>query len=347
MSTEAVPEIIVAEDGSTLHITLNRPRAINALTPGMLTTLRDALRGADGAGYSSVIIDGAGDRGLCGGGDIKFLFASTQSEAEEFLTVEYEADGLTGALETTVVSFMHGITMGGGLGVSAHASLRVVAETAQLAMPENRIGLAPDVGSNALLARAPGFVGEYLAMTAATFTAGDAVAIGFADAFVPEAKMPALKQSLAAGTRPNDAVASEAETAPDSPLLVHQTWIDECFGQDSAGDVLAALESHSSPHARETAAAIRALSPVSVAVSFWAVRLAKRGDPLDQIFARDVRTMTTLLDRYDGREGIRAQVIDKDRNPHWSLVRLEDVTTAQLEDVLGAEVLSVLRENRV
>lgn len=345
MGVQQKNELLVREEGSALHLTLNRPHAINALTPGMLTEMRDVLRDADHAGYSAIMIDGHGDRGLCGGGDIKYLFAASLADAQEFLTIEYEADGLTSTVSTPVVSFMRGITMGGGLGVSAHAPLRVVAETARLAMPECRIGLAPDVGINALFAAAPGFIGEYLAMTAESFTAGDALAIGFADAFVPEAEMPGLQQRLVAGEHPHSAVDSVRHESPDSPLMEHVEWIDECFSLQTPLQVLHALESHDAPGARHAASVLKTLSPLSVAVSFWAVRLAKRGDSLQHIFARDVRTMTTLLERYDGREGIRAQLIDKDRTPRWSITQLEDVTTAQLADVLGAEILDILPDN--
>lgn len=341
------PDLLQRVEGSVLRLTLNRPRVINALTFEMVTLLRDTLSEVDDAGYSAILIDGSGDRGLCGGGDVKELFNCTPDEAWAFLETEYQADGLTGSIRTPVVSIMTGITMGGGLGISAHAPIRVVTQDARLAMPEVRIGLSPDVGINALFAAAPGRIGEYLAMTASTFSAGDACAIGFADAYIDSGDVPALRAALSSGRDPWDAVAELASEPPGSPLLEHLSWIDECFGQESAVAVLQALESHSSPFARESAVNLRALSPIAVAASFWAVRLAKRGDSLAAVFARDLRAMTTLLDRYDGREGVRALLIDKDMQPQWGIPRIEDVTAAQLEDVLGAEVRSVLHDNHV
>lgn len=344
---EVEPELLVRELGYVLHLTLNRPRALNALTFEMVTELRELLSTVDAKGYSAVLIDGAGERGLCGGGDVKQLSASSSEGARDFLATEYEADLLTSTLRTPVVSFMTGITMGGGIGISGHAALRVVTESSRLAMPETRIGLSPDVGGNFLLARAPGRLGEYLATTAESMTAADALACGFADAFVPSDQLAGLVEALTAGADPFETVSRFTVEAPESQLLQQRVWIDECFGKDSILEVMDALEQHPVEAARDTAALLRTLSPVSVATSFWAVRLAKRGDTLAQIFERDLRTMTTLLEHFDGREGIRAQIIDKDKNPHWNPARLEDVTVAQLEQILGAEVLELLTKNQV
>lgn len=345
--SETEPEILVRERGSLLHVTLNRPRALNALTVAMVTQLRDLLSAVDAKGYSAVLIDGAGERGLCGGGDVKQLSASTPAGAHDFLATEYQADLLTSTLRTPVVSFMTGITMGGGIGISGHARLRVVSEDSRLAMPETRIGLSPDVGGNALLARAPGRLGEYLATTAESMTAGDALACGFADAFVPREQLAALTEALVGGADPFEAVSQFAEPAPESELLRHRDWIDECFNRDSILDVMDALDAHPSESAQETADLLRTLSPVAVVTSFWAVRLAKRGDALAQVFERDLRAMTTLLEHFDGREGIRARIIDKDNEPVWNPARIEDVTVAQLEQILGAEVLELLVKNQV
>lgn len=347
MNVSEEPVLLQRVEGAVLRLTVNRPEVINALNVEMVTTLRDVLRGADQGGYSAILIDGNGERGLCGGGDIKQLFSSTPEQAWAFLETEYEADALTGSLQTPVVSVMTGITMGGGLGISAHAPIRVITPNARLAMPEVRIGLVPDVGINALFAAAPGRIGEYLAMTASSFTAADAIALGFADAVVAHEEIPALREALSTGRNPQEVVAEFAAEPSSSPLLEHQSWIDECFAEHSAVDVLRALEAHRSPEAREAAAIVRLASPIAVAASFWAVRLAKRGESLSTVFARDLRSMTTLLDRYDGREGIRALLIDKDKHPQWGIAQLEDVTVAQLEDVLGAEVRAILHDNRV
>lgn len=344
-STE--PEVVVREQGSALRITLNRPRAINAISQGMALTLRDVLSTADTRDFSCVIIDGAGDRGLCAGGDIKALFAASRDEARQFLGVEYEADLLTSTLHTPVVAFMTGITMGGGIGISGHAPIRVVTETSILAMPETKAGMAPDVGVNYILAQAPGFIGEYLATTSSSFTAGDAIALGFADFFVTESKLDDLKAALTSAKDPHETVAAFAGQAPDSQLLAQRDWIDECFSADSLSEVLDRLSSRPILAAQETAAQLRQLSPIAVAAAFWAVRLARQDNDLVRSFERDLRIMTTLLDEFGGREGIRALIIDKDHAPDWPISALKDVTVAQLERILGAEVLPLLTQNRV
>ena len=335
------------EQGSALRITLNRVRAINAISQGMAHTLRDVLSTVDARDFSCVIIDGAGDRGLCAGGDIKALFAATRDEALEFLRVEYEADLLTSTLQTPVVAFMTGITMGGGIGISGHAPIRVVTETSILAMPETKAGMAPDVGVNYILAQAPGFIGEYLATTSSSFSAGDAIALGFADFFVTESKLDELKTALASAKDPVATVADFAGEAPDSRLLAERAWIDECFSADSLSEVLDRLSSHPALAAQETASQLSGLSPIAIAAAFWAVRLARQENNLVRAFERDLHIMTTLLDEFGGREGIRALIIDKDHAPDWPIKAFEDVTVAQLERILGAEVLPLLTQNRV
>lgn len=340
-------ELDIRVEGSLLHITLNRPQAMNALSISMVTELRDALKTVDDAGYSAVCIDGAGTRGFCGGGDVKQLTTSSKEEARHFLSTEYEADQLVGQVVTPVVSLMTWVTMGGGIGVGGYASHRVVTESTIMAMPETRIGFAPDVGANFLLARAPGALGEYLAVSGARFGAGDALEMNFADCFVQSAQLPKLALALVDGTSPTEVLPQFASAAPRPELPNHREWIDECFSLDSMIDVIDALESHSEEAARAAAAEIRMLSPVAVAVSFWAVRLARRDVTHAAVFERDERVMTSLLEEFDGREGVRALLIDKDLQPRWNPARIEDVTVAQLEQIIGAEVLDFVSQNRV
>lgn len=340
-------EILVRVEGSMLHVTLNRPHALNALSSGMVTRLRDLFATVDEAGYSAVLIDGAGERGFCGGGDVKQLSVSNVQDARQFLQTEYEADQLIASVATPIVSLMSGVTMGGGIGLGAYAAHRIVTESTVMAMPETRIGLSPDVGANYLLARAPGALGEYLAVTGARFAAADALAMNFADSFVPVSRLHELERALAEGQSPVDAVQRCALMAPEPELPNHREWIDKCFALDSISDVLDALESHHSEAARSTGAELRALSPVAVAVSFWAVRLARLDASPAAVFDRDLRVMVSLLNEFDGREGIRALLIDKDLRPRWSPAKIEDVTVAQLVQVLGAEVLELVAENRV
>jgi enoyl-CoA hydratase len=344
------PELIVREVGSVLHVTLNRARAVNALSPEMMTGLARLFETVDNHDYAAVLLDGAGDRGFCGGGDVKQVRLATPEHARSFLTDEYRADLLTNIIQTPVVGFMTGITMGGGIGLTGHAPFRIVSENSVLAMPETRIGLSPDVGGDVLLAQAPGRFGEYLATTSATMTAGDALALGFADVFVPENHLPELKEALTrlrVGESPATIIDRFVAEPPPAPLLEQQSWIDECFGTDSLIETVQLLEAHSAPEAREAAELLRQVSPISAVVSFWAVRLARLGDDLATVLERDLRVLMALLDRYDAKEGIRALLVDKDQQPSWNPARIEDVTVAQLVDVLGAEVLELVTENRV
>jgi len=346
----AEPELIIREVGSVLHITLNRPRAVNALSPEMMGDLARTLEQVDSHGYAAVILDGAGDRGFCGGGDVKQLRLASEVHARSFLTDEYRADLLTNIIHTPVIGFMTGITMGGGIGLTGHAPFRIVSDGSVLAMPETRIGLSPDVGGDVLLARAPGRFGEYFATTSASMTAGDAIALGFADVFVHEEQLPELKTALTqlrVGQSPDEIIRCFVAEPPAARILEHQHWVDECFGMNSLTESVQCLEAHSLPGARAAAAELRRVSPISAAVSFWAVRLARRGDDLATVLQRDLNVLLTLLDRYDAKEGIRALLVDKDQQPKWNPSRIEDVTVAQLVDVLGAEVLDLVSENRV
>jgi enoyl-CoA hydratase len=340
-------ELVTRVEGALLRITLNRPQAMNALSIGMVSQLGDILRGVDDEGYSAVLIDGAGERGFCGGGDVKQLSACSAEDARHFLNTEYAADQLVGAATTPIVTFMSGMTMGGGIGVGAYASHRVVTESTVMAMPETRIGFSPDVGANYLLARAPGALGEYLAVSGARFGAADALEMNFADCFVQSEKLPALALALADGASPTEILPEFASPAPAPELPDHRDWIDECFSRDSIVDAIEALEAHPSEAARSAAAEIRTLSPVAVAVSFWAVRLARRDETHAAVFERDKRVMMALLEEFDGREGVRALLIDKDLQPRWNPARIEDVTVAQLVQILGAEVLELVAQNRV
>lgn len=340
-------ELCVQPEGSLLRITLNRPAAINALSFDMVAQLRRVLTGIDSKSYSAILIDGAGDRGFCGGGDVKQLRSSDDDGARAFLATEYDADLLINETRTPIVTVMTGVTMGGGIGLGAHASHRIVTETSRLAMPETRIGLAPDVGANALFAETPLGVGEYFACTARSFTGAQAISLGFADYLVPHERLSEIRSVLAAGEAADQALASFVPTTSVEPFVPEGPWVEECFGVDSVVEAIQCLERHESEAARDAAEEIRSFSPLAVAVSFWAVRLARRGATLEQVLHRDLRAMTTLLRDGDAREGIRALLIDKELAPRWGHSRIEDVTVAQLQHVLGAEVLELLSQNRV
>jgi enoyl-CoA hydratase len=336
MVTPDEPEILVRREGALLRITLNRPAAINALTPGMLQAIDGALdQSVSEPGIRTVAIDGAGDRGLCAGGDLKILAGMDAASAERFWRIEYRVNGRIAQHPVPYLAVMDGITMGGGLGVSAHGSVRIVTERSRLAMPEVRIGLAPDVGCAHLLARAPGELGTHLALTAGEFDGSDAIAIGFADHFVPSERLPLLMDAVAWATEPADEVAARfAEPPGTSKLLEQRAWIDECYRGDDVADILERLDGHADPRAGAAAASIRQGSPTSAQVALRAIRHAREWDDVSRTLAQDLRVSTGLFAEHDLHEGIRAQIVDKDRNPHWSPATAAEVRPADVERIL-------------
>jgi enoyl-CoA hydratase len=332
----AASQILVRTEGSLLRITLNRPEAINALTPEMLAGIDGALdRSLADPAIRAIAIEGAGDRGLCAGGDIKLLTDNTAADAERFWRTEYRVNARIAEHPVPYVAVMDGIVMGGGIGMSGHGSVRVVTERSRLAMPEVRIGLAPDVGGAHLLARAPGELGTHLALTAASFDGADAIAIGFADLLVPSDRLPDLMSALVTAMEPTREVAERFAEAPGtSSLLEQRSWIDECYAGDDVASILRRLGDHADPRAGAAAAAIREGSPTSAAVSLGAIRRAREWNDLRRTLAQDLRVSTGLFAGHDLHEGIRAQLVDKDRTPRWEPATAEAVDPADVERIL-------------
>ncbi|MFC5337737.1 enoyl-CoA hydratase/isomerase family protein [Leucobacter denitrificans] len=339
------PLILVKREGALTHVTLNRPRAINALNIEMFQALREAF--AEPGESTVFLLDGAGERGFCGGGDIKEI--AQVADTRVLFRLEYSLDHEVHTSAVPVVAIMDGITMGGGIGLGGHAAYRVVTERSRLAMPEVRIGLMPDVGGHLLLARAPGRLGEYLAITAGELTPGDAIALGFADHYVPSERLETLREALAAGTDPESAIASVAEPAPESPLLQVREWFDEiadaALGDergvvaDPAGAALrlvTALEASTHEEARSIAKLIREMSPVSVAATLAQIART-RAESLDLagVLEDDFRILPRFATLPNFAEGVRAQVIDKDRNPKWDPRTIEQLENADLAQILA------------
>jgi len=330
-------DVLVNERHGVGLITLNRPKAINSLTHPMVNAISPALTDwADNDSVHTVVIDGAGERGLCAGGDIVALYHSARAEgpdkgkvARSFWYDEYRLNAQIGRFPKPFVALMDGIVMGGGVGVAAHGSVRVVTDTTKMAMPEVGIGFIPDVGGQLILSRAPGLLGLHAALTGATFGAGDAIAMGFADHFVPHDAIAAFKEAVI-----NDgvdaALAAHSAEPPASPFLAQREWIDRCYAQPTAVDIVAALRADGTA-AVDAADLIEAKSPTSVSVALEAVRRAAKLDTLEDVLRQEYRTSCGALRSHDFEEGIRAQVIDKDRQPKWSPASLAAVTTADVE----------------
>ncbi len=365
LRTGTEPPVIVRHDGALLRITLNRPRAINALTRRMAELVRDAIRGAaETPGIAAIWLDGAGERGFCGGGDVKAMSSDGLAGALAFLAAEYRADLATARSELPVIGVMDGITMGGGIGLTGHSALRVVTERSRLAMPETRIGIVPDVGGHLLLARAPGRLGEMLAISSGSMGAGDALMLGFADHFVPSDRLADLAGRLAAGDDPESAaraIAAEsldgstgAAPVVETPVLGARVWFDPiadaALGQpDRAGadGVLAdpvgaaerlvrGLETSAHPRARALGGQVRELCPTSVAVTLAQLARTRRdGLGLAEVLADDYRVLGRLLARPDFTEGVRAQLIDKDGSPRWAPDSIEGLDRAEIARILA------------
>jgi enoyl-CoA hydratase len=330
--------IVIRVDGRAGRITLNRPQVLNALSYEMLTAIAHALdQWEHDDAVKLVMIEGEGERAFCAGGDIQLLYKTGRSAPEfgrKFWFDEYRLNARIHHYAKPYAAIMDGIVMGGGVGISAHGSHRIVTERSAVTMPEAGIGFMPDVGSTRLLADAPGETGMYLGLTASRMKAADAIYAGFADTYVQVQRLPDLKQSLAE-TGDVSVIARFAETPPLSDLALHRKRIDHCFGQPSLAGVLTALEASANAWEAETLKALRRVSPFSAAATFAAIRHARGAAGLEPCLTQEFRFAYRSLASDEFFEGIRAAVIDKDRKPHWQPARIEDVRPESVASVFA------------
>lgn len=330
----------VARTRGTGRITLDRPDRLNALTLGMVRSIAATLVAWEqDPDVQVVLIDGAGPRGFCAGGDIRTLYDSARtsdSHARVFWAEEYRLNAKIAGYPKPVVALMPGVVMGGGVGLSAHARHRVVTETTRLAMPEVGIGLIPDVGGTWLLSRAPGETGTYLALTGVQVGAADAILAGLADWCVPQADLDALAAALVReaprGGEAVDAVIGRHVAAPgEAPLTEHRAGIDRAFAHDAVEAILDALRRDGSGFARQALGQIEAKSPTSLKLTLRALREARGLATLQDCLRLEYRLMCRILPGHDFREGVRAAVIDKDRAPKWRPAGLGEVSPKVLD----------------
>jgi|JI10StandDraft_1071094.scaffolds.fasta_scaffold08420_7 enoyl-CoA hydratase len=310
-SGRAGEEMVYAVAGPTAYARLNRPHALNALTRAMVEDLLEQLATWEAdPRVQSVVLDGAGDRAFCAGGDVvairAFLEQGDLGQAVDFWAREYALDLRLATFPKPVTALMTGYVMGGGLGLSAHVGDRRVAPSAVLAMPETAIGMFPDVGITRLFARAPGELGTYAALTGARFGPEDAVDLGLADVVTPGA-------------------------APAATLAPMRAWIDECFVGDDAAEIVGRLAQHAHPHARACARELRERSPLAVCATLERVRRAAREPDLAATLAIDTVLARGLMAAGDFAEGVRAKLVDKDGTPRWRHDRLEDVMPNEVD----------------
>lgn len=321
--------------GRAGRITFTRPKALNALTHEMALAIHAALNGwREDPQVALVIIDAAGDRAFCAGGDIAAVYhaglAGDHQVGRDFFRDEYRMNAAIADFPKPIVAFMQGFVMGGGVGVGGHAGHRIVGDSTRIAMPESGIGLIPDVGGSWLLGRAPGRIGEYLALTGERMGPGDAIHSGFADSYMPEADWPALIARL---EETGDATLIQGAPPPEAPLATRDL---SPFGGRTVDDIIAALED-----AGEEAplVALRRNSPLSMAAGLALVRAARRDGRMQESLSREYRFTARATQQSDFLEGVRAQIIDKDRQPKWKRRGTADEVEAMLAPLSEAELL--------
>ncbi|MBN8424054.1 enoyl-CoA hydratase/isomerase family protein [Microbacterium esteraromaticum] len=328
MTADATPDVLIERRGRVGVITLNRPRAINALTHPMVLAMRAALDGwAQDDSVRTVAITGAGERGLCAGGDIVSLYHDARSgdgaASAAFWYDEYRLNAQIARYDKPIVAVQDGIVLGGGIGISAHASHRVVTERSSLGLPEVSIGFVPDVGATWLLANAPGHLGTFAALTAATLNAADAMLLGLSDAFVPSERIPRLLTALES-MEAGEAVLLLSTDAGAPPLASAREWIDAAFAADSISGIAHRLRMTGGADADRAAAAMARQSPMALAVTLESLRRAATLDTLEQALGQEYRVSRHAHAAPDFVEGVRAQVIDKDRRPRWQPYNEQD-----------------------
>jgi enoyl-CoA hydratase len=331
------PDLIVAREGAVGVIRLNRPKAINAVTLEMFREIDKALDHFEpDPAIGLILLEGAGERGLCAGGDIRALYESAEVKGDLGKILwreEYILNARIANFPKPYVAFMDGIVMGGGVGLSAHGSHRVVTERTKLAMPEVGLGFFPDVGGTWLLSRSPGEIGTYFGLTGQTMNGPDAIYARFADAVVPSSKLAALREALVnlrGGIR-----SAEVKSTIDGfatgeiagPVAAIQTQIDRWFAHERMQDIVGELQREDSELAQSTLKTLNEKSPRGMVVALKLLRLARRSSSLQECLVREYRAALQVFASDDFREGVRAAVIDKDRSPRWSPPRIEDVTT--------------------
>lgn len=326
-------EILFERRGAIGLVTLNRPKALNALTHAMCVSFRLQLDvWAITEEVKTIVVRGAGDRAFCAGGDIRSLYESGKAGtpyAREFYRDEYVLDAVIKHYPKPYVALIGGIVMGGGVGVSVHGSHRVADETTSFAMPETGIGLFPDVGGSYFLPRIPGQSGMYLALTGSRLKSADAVFCGVATHFVPGVKREILIERLAQGLHPDLALAGLIEDPGPAPFLQRRPAIDRLFAKASVEEILGALDSEANDWTRETANTIRTKSPTSLKLTY---RQLREGANLafDDCMRMEYRMVNRVIEGHDFYEGVRATIIEKDNVAKWRPSSLGAVKDAEI-----------------
>ena len=334
-------QVLFERRGRLGVIVLNRPRNINALTPQMVEAMLAKLgEWAKDDAVRTVLVRGAGERGLCAGGDIVAIYRDMiddgGSATAQFWAREYRLNSLISRYPKPYVAFMDGLVLGGGVGISAHGSHRIITERTRMGMPETTIGFVPDVGGTFLLAAATGESGTHAALTGAHLDGADALHLGLADHFVRSDSLDALATALEEEAA-DEVIAKFVVEPQPSSLAADRTWIDHAYAADDVEEIVRRLRSTPVPEAAQAADSIEAKSPTALKVTLEALRRARARDlTLEEALDVEYRIGLRFLAGHDFREGIRARVIDKDRSPRWNPATAADVTITMVADCFAS-----------
>lgn len=333
-------EVIVRREGQAGRLTLNRPQALGALTTGMCRAMIAALLAwRDDPQVGAVIIDHAGERGFCAGGDIRALAESVAGDgvaAREFFFTEYRLDHLIFTYPKPVITIFDGVTMGGGVGITWTARYRIATERTTFAMPETGIGLFPDVGGSWFLPRLHGAAGAWLALTGSRLKAAGCEILGIATDVVASTRLEELKAAICADPERVETILAELETDPGhSEMIEHHDQIDALFSGGTVEAIVAALERDGSDWALAQRRSIAGKSPLSLKTALRQLRLGADMTDFAEAMAMEMRIATHLVAAPDFSEGVRAVIVDKDNAPRWRPATLEKVFDADVDAIFA------------
>jgi len=335
-------DILARTVGSAGHLSLNRPRALNALTLGMVEAMaRVLLEWRDEPAVQAVILDHATERGFCAGGDVAAVRRSALEDGgaagRAFFHAEYRMNHLLFTYPKPVVAFMDGITMGGGVGIAMPARYRVATQNTLFAMPEGAIGLFPDVGAGWYLSRLAGRLGPFLALTGARLDGAECLWAGLATHYLPSEALAEAKARIAADPATIEAVLGELSTEPPEPrLAANIEQIDRLFASDRLEDIFAALENDPSDWAAKELATLRAKSPLTLKVALRQIAGAKQVGTFAEEMRIEYRLASRIILEPDFAEGVRAVLVDKDNAPRWNPADPAGIEDAKLDELFAA-----------
>ncbi len=330
--------VLVREEGRAGLITLDNPKMLNALTPEMLKMVHAAyIKWASTPRVYGVVLDAVAGRAFCSGGDIRAMAQMIKTNlagAEQFFRDEYQHNWALECFTKPNVALINGIVMGGGVGISRYGTHRVAGENFQFAMPETKIGFFTDIGGAYFLPRFPGELGMYLALTGASIGRADAYYMGFATHCIDSSQYDLIRDAMIEGD-PVDPVLDGLHQDPGQAELAKiQPVIDRIFSADSVEAILSRLDAESGMHADwagETAANLRERCPLSLKVTYRALREGRGMESLKEDLQMEFRLTSRFLRGETLAEGVRAMLIDKDNKPVWRPDALSAVTDEMVD----------------